>query len=145
VTDPAGETLDRLAADLPADQRGRFLELMRAGLAEFDPVVGPEDQVVEIEAAVEVPPGERLAAAEVFAAKRCAFTLGRRSGELLRAFAGGDDVVQPAEQLLAEIESSLSETSDDGIRRELGDYATECRFILSGGTGPNSLRGARLT
>src|SRR3954454_11739124 len=83
--DPVGETLDRLAADLPADQRGRFLELMRAGLAEFDPVVGPEDQVVEIEAAVEVPPGERLAAAEVCAAKRCAFTLGRRSGELLRA------------------------------------------------------------
>jgi len=144
VTDPAGETLDRLAADLPADQRGRFLELMRAGLAEFDPVVGPEDQVVEIEAAVEVPPGERLAAAEGFAAKRCAFTLGRRSGELLRAFAAGADVAQDAKRLLAEIETTLAETTDDAIRRELGDYATECRHILSGGTGPNSLRGGKL-
>src|SRR4051812_27963661 len=87
VTDLVGETLDRLAGELPSDQRERFVELMRAGLAEFDPVVGPEDQVVEIEAAVDVPPGERLAAAQRFAEKRRAFTLGRRSGELLQAFA----------------------------------------------------------
>jgi hypothetical protein len=144
VTDPVGETLDRLAAELPDGQRGRFLELMRAGLAEFDAVVGREDQVVEVEAAVDVPPGERLAAAERFAEKRRAFTLGRRSGDLLTAFAHGRDVGVEAQRLLADIETALAETSDDGVRRELGDYATECRYILSGGTGPNSLRGTKL-
>ncbi|SFK68978.1 hypothetical protein [Geodermatophilus ruber] len=144
MTDLVGGALDRLAADLPSDQRGRFLELMRTGLAEFDAVVGPEDQVVEIEAAADVPPGERLAAAERFAAKRRAFTLGRRSGELLTAFAEGRDVAADAERLLAEIETALAEMRDDGIRRELGDYATECRYVLSGGTGPNSPRGSKL-
>jgi hypothetical protein len=72
---------------LPSDQQERFRELMRAGLASFDAVVGLEDQAVEIEAAVDVPPGERLAAPERFAAKRRAFSLGRRSGELLSACA----------------------------------------------------------
>jgi hypothetical protein len=144
VTDPVGKTLDRLAAELPDGERGRFLDLMRAGLAEFDAVVGPDDQVVEIEAAVGVAPGERLAAAERFTEKRRAFTLGRRSGELLTAFADGRDVESDAEQLLAEVEAALAETSDEGIRRGLGGYATECRYVLSGGTGPNSSRGVKL-
>jgi hypothetical protein len=118
---------------------------MRAGLAEFDPVVGPDDLVVEIEAATDVPPGERLAAAARFAEQRRAFSLGRRSGELLRGFASGADVADEAERLLAEILAVLADVSDYGVRRELGDYATECRYILSGGTGPNSLRGTKLT
>jgi hypothetical protein len=45
---------------------------------------------------------------------------------------------------LTAIETALADTSDEGVRRELGDYATECRHTLSGGTGPNSLRGAKL-
>ena len=33
---------------------------------------------------------------------------------------------------------------DDARRRELGDYALEARFVLSGGAGPISLRGGKL-
>lgn len=142
--DPVEATLDRRAAELPEEQRGRFVELMRAGLAEFDPVVGPDDKVIEIEAATDVPPGERLAAAARFAEQRRAFSLGRRSGKLLCAFADGADVAGEAERLLAEILAVLADVSDYGVGQELGDYATECRYILSGGAGPNSLRGAKL-
>jgi hypothetical protein len=117
---------------------------VRAGLAEFDPVVGPDDKVIEIEAATDVPPGERLAAAARFAEQRRAFSLGRRSGELLRGFASGADVADEAERLLAAITSALAEVDAEDVRRELGDYATECRYILSRGTGPLSLRGSKL-
>jgi hypothetical protein len=142
--DPVEAALRRLAADLPPGHRPRFLELMRAGLAGFDPVVGPEDKVVEIEAATAVPPDRRLAAAERFASQRRAFTLGRRSWDLLRAFAAGHDVADEAERLLGDIRAAIRDERDADVRRELGDYATECRYVLSGGTGPNSLRGAKL-
>jgi hypothetical protein len=142
--DPVETALERLAADLPPGDRPRFLRLMRAGLAGFDPVVGPDDKVVEVEAAVGVPPDRRLAAAERFASQRRAFTLGRRSWELLRAFAAGHDVARQAERLLADVLSAIAGERHDDVRRELGDYATECRYILSGGTGPNSLRGSKL-
>jgi hypothetical protein len=142
--DPVEAALERLAADLPPGDRPRFRELVRSGLAEFDRVVGPDDKVVEIEAAMTVPPERRLAAAERFASQRRAFTLGRRSWELLRAFAAGHDVAREAERLLADVQAAVTEERHDDLRRELGDYATECRYVLSGGTGPNSLRGTKL-
>ncbi len=61
---------------------------------------------------------------------------GTSLGELLTAFADGRDVAADAARLLTEIQSALAKTGDDGIRRELGDYATECRYVVSGGTGP---------
>jgi hypothetical protein len=143
MTDPVAAALERRAADLPESERARFVALMREGLATFDPVLELEDKVVEIEAALDVPPGQRLAAAERFAAGRRAFVLGRRSWELLGAFARGADVRAQAEQLLAEILAAIDAEAHDDVRTDLGDYATECRYILSRGTGPNSLRGAK--
>jgi hypothetical protein len=142
---PVDEALQRAAADMPSADRDEFRHLMRAGLAEIDPAVGPEDLAIEIDAAVDVPPGDRMAAARRFAAERQAFSLGRRSGELLAAFSTGQDVVPEATALLTRITSAIDAGGDDDILRELGSYAIECRYILSGGTGPNSLRGAKLT
>lgn len=141
--DPVEAALERLAADVAPADRPRFRALMRAGLAGFDAVVGPDDKVVEIEAATAVPADRRLAAAQRFASERRAFTLGRRSWQLLRAFAAGDDVAGEAERLLGEIQAAIAEERHDDLRRDLGDFATECRYVLSGGTGPNSLRGAK--
>jgi hypothetical protein len=142
---PVDEALARAAADMPRGDRDEFQRLMRAGLAEIDPVVGPDDLAIEIDAAVDVPPGDRLAAARRFAADRRAFSLGRRSGELLTAFSAGQDVAAQAAALLTRITAAIDGGGDDDILRELGSYATECRYILSGGTGPTSLRGAKLT
>jgi hypothetical protein len=141
--DPVQTALERAADKLPPDDRPRFFDVMRTALATFDPVVGPEDRAVEITSALAVAPQERMAAAERFASHRRTFDFGRRSGELLQDFASGRDVAREARRLMDEILPVLEEELHEDVRRRLGDYLTECRYILSGGTGPNSLRGSK--
>lgn len=145
TADPVDAALERAAAELSDEDRQAFIRVMHEGLATFDAAVGPDDKVIEIEAALaDVAPSARLEAAERFASRRRVFVLGRRAGDLLRAFAAGEDVHAAAEALLDEIQAALEAETDEELRGQLGDHATECRYILSGGTGPNSLRGAKL-
>jgi hypothetical protein len=143
--DPVEEALDRAAAGLSAQDADRFRSLMRTGLSYFEPVVGPEDQAIEVAAVADVPKDQLLAAAARFAAERRAFALGKRSLALLQAFSHGDDVRADARDLLDEVLAALESEADEGVRHELGSYALECRYVLSGGTGPNSLRGAKVS
>ena len=124
-----------------------MIGLLRKGLADIDATVGADDLAVEIDAATAVPPADRLAAARRFAEQRRAFALGRRSWDLLRTFVSDRDRSQArssAQQLLSAVTEALGDTTDEQVRLELGDYALECRFVLSGGAGPVSLRGGKL-
>jgi hypothetical protein len=147
--DPVAAAIARATDDLPEADAGQVAELVRRGLADIDPVVGPEDLAVEVDAALDVPPADRVVAARRFAAHRRAVRLGRTSWELLRAFTAGTladrEASTRARELLADVEAAIDDAPDDGARRELGDYALEARYVLAGGAGPISLRGAKLT
>ena len=138
--DPVGDVLARAAADLTADEGDELRRLVREGLSEIDPVVGPDDLAIEIGVVARIPPSERLGWSRRFAAQRRSFTLLRRSFALLESFHRGADVTRQAEELLGEVEHVLEGDMDDDIRYELGDVALESCYILSGGTGPASLR-----
>jgi hypothetical protein len=143
--DPVEEALDRAASGLSPAEAEQFRSLMRTGLSYFEPVVGPEDRAIEIAAVAEVGKDQLLAAAARFAAERRAFALGKQSWALLHDFARGEDVQEPAQRLLDEVLAALESEPDEAVRRELGSFALECRYILSGGAGPNSLRGSKIS
>jgi len=142
---PVEEALDRAAEGLPPADAERFRSLMRTGLSYFEPVVGPEDQAIEVAAVADVPKDRLLAAAARFAAERRAFALGKRSLALLQAFTRGGDVQAETRDLLDEVLAAIESEPDEAVRHELGSYALECRYVLSGGTGPNSLRGSKIS
>ena len=162
--DPVTAAIGRATAGLPDADAKAVDDLVRRGLADIDPVVGPDDLAIEIDAALAGPPAGRVDAARRFAAHRRAFRLGRRSWELLTAYVAGAvtdrEAVARARELLADIDAALDAggtpegigkaadkgrgPDDDARRRELGDYALEARFVLSGGAGPISLRGGKL-
>jgi hypothetical protein len=145
-SDPVGEAIRRAVDGLPADDAERIRSAMLSGLAEFDPaVVGPDDQAIEVSAALDVPPEQRPAAADRFAAERRAFTLGAEAWRLLESFESGGDVAAETGALLARIEQALDAERLDDVRRSLAEYAMECRWILAGGHGPTSVRAAKLS
>jgi hypothetical protein len=118
---------------------------MNDALATFDPaVVTPADQAIEIDAALDVPLADRVAAARRYASQRSAFILGQRSGELLQRFAADGTVTDDATDLLADVLLALDREPHDDIRRELGGYALECRYLLAGGSGPTTTRGQKI-
>lgn len=145
--DPVTAAIARATAGLSAADTREVADRIRQGLADIDPVVEPDDLAIEVDDALDVPPGDRVAAARRFAAHRRAFGLGRRSWALLEAFIAGDlaDPGPDAAALLADVEDAIDATADQDIRYQLGDYALEARYVLSGGAGPISLRGAKLT
>lgn len=141
------QSLQRAAQGVPGGQVDDVLRLLRAGLDEIDDTVGADDLAVEIDAATAVPPAERLSAARRFADQRRAVTLGRRAWDLLGAFVSDRNdstLMTAAQQLLSEVTDALGEITDEQVRLELGNYALECRYMLSGGAGPVSLRGGKL-
>lgn len=138
--DPVEAVLDRASTGLALAEQHELRRLVGEGLADIDPVVGRDDLAVEVGAVARIPPGERVSWARRFANERRAFRLSRRSFELLEAFHRGADVAGEARDLLTEAESVLERDLDEDIRYQLGDVALECRYILSGGTGPASLR-----
>ena len=144
--DPVEAALDRAAAGLDPDDRATVVDLLRAGLAELGPGLDSADLAIEIDAATAVPVERRLDAARRFAAVHVVRRLLRNSFELVRAFRRGDDVDDVARALLAEIETVLARDDlDDELRLDLADGALECRYVLSGGTGPVSLRARKAT
>ncbi len=142
--DPVGDAIARALTGVPEADRAQVRDDLRDGLISIGPTVAPDDLAIEVDAAMAVAPIERPAAAVRFAEHHRATALGRRSWELLTRFSRGDDVVDATAALLEDIRTTIDGTRDDATRRDLGSYATECRFILSGGTGANSLRGSKL-
>jgi hypothetical protein len=143
--DPVVEALDRATADVGDADAQEIRRLMRAALAMFDPsVVTPADQAIEVDAALDVPVRSRVAAARRYAAERSAFALGQRSADLLRRFAAGATVADDAADLLADVLAALDREPHDDVRRELGGYAMECRYLIAGGSGPITTRGAKI-
>jgi hypothetical protein len=146
--DPVAAAIGRATSGLPDATAREVADLVRQGLADIDPTVGPDDLAIEIDAALDVPPADRTDAARRFAAHRRAFLLGRRSWELLRAFTAGSltdrEATARARELLADVDAAIDATDDERGRRALGDYALEARYILAGGAGPISLRGGKL-
>lgn len=138
--DPVDAVLDRASTGLALDDQQEIRRFVREGLADIDPVVGRDDLAIELGVVARIPPDERVRWARRFADERRAFRLSRRSFELLEAFHRGTDVAGEARDLLAEVETVLERDLDEDIRYQLGDVALECRYILSGGTGPASLR-----
>lgn len=145
--DPVTGAIARATAGLSDADTREVADRIRQGLADIDPVVEPDDLAIEVDAALDVPPGDRVAAARRFAAHRRAFSLSRRSWALLEAFTAGDlaDPWSDAAALLADVEDAIGATADRDIRYQLADYALEARYVLSGGAGPISLRGVKLT
>lgn len=145
TADPVAEALDRATSGLDDDAAADVRRLMALALAEFDAaVVTPEDQAVEVDAALAVPPRERLAAARHYVAVRRTFTLGRRAGDLLVRFAAGDSVSAEAGELLTEVTAMLEQEPPEDVREDLSGYALECRYIQSDGEGPLTTRGTKL-
>lgn len=145
TADPVAEALDRATADVGDADAQEIRHLMRGALAMFDQdVVTPADQAIEVDAALDVPVSSRVAAARQYASVRSAFALGQRSAELLRRFAAGETVAGDAAGLLADVLAALGREPHDGVRRELGGYALECRYLMAGGTGPLTTRGAKI-
>ena len=145
--DPLERALAKAAQGVPDGRVDELLMLLRKGLAEIDSSVGADDLAVEIDTATAVPPADRLRAARRFAEQRRAFSLGRRSWDLLRAFVSDRDssgLPETASKLLTDVTDAIGEFTDEQLRTELGSYALECRYVLSGGAGPVSLRGGKL-
>jgi hypothetical protein len=146
--DAVGAAIARAVAGLSVEDAAEVRRAVGDGLADIDPAVGPEDLAIEIDAALDVPIAERVAAARRFASHRRAVRLARRSWELLSAFAAGEIPASAASararDLLADVDAAIAAAPDEATRYRLGDYALEARFVLSGGAGPISLRGAKL-
>ena len=99
-----------------------------------------------------IPPAERLEWARDYAVRQEVLRLSRDAWRLLQQFntrsLPGKDLEQRATALLDEVskfdQGRLKKASLSELRYDLGDVEIECRFILSGGKGPVSLRGGKL-
>jgi hypothetical protein len=152
VSDPVADEIARATEGLTESDASEFESHVRSGLDHVGPAATPEGLAAEVTQAADVPPGERVRWARQFEAKQEVRQLSGRSWRLLEDFKAGarppDDLRSDASALLEEARSfDLSRLDDpelEELRYELGDVEMECRFVLSGGTGPVSLRGGKL-
>ena len=125
---------------------------MRAGLRRIGEEAPPEALAEEVKQAEAIPPAERLEWARDYAVRQEVLRLSRDAWRLLQQFntrsLPGKDLEQRATALLDEVskfdQARLKKASLSELRYDLGDVEIECRFILSGGKGPVSLRGGKL-
>lgn len=137
-------------AGLSSTEAARFESLVQDGLRTMDGEQAGDDLAAEIRPARTLPPAKRLAWAREFAVKGRVSSLNQRAWRLIQAYRTGSrpqaDLRREAAALQDELNAvDLSELSADARRRQqklLGEAKTECRYILSDGKGPTSLRAA---
>jgi hypothetical protein len=152
VSDPVSKGIARATEGLGETEAKEFETLVREGLGHIGPGATEEGLAAEVAQATDVPPGERVPWARKFEAKQRVRELSGRAWRLLEDFKAGDrppdDLRSEASALLEEARSfDLSRLDDpelEDLRYDIGDVEMECRFVLSGGQGPVSLRGGKL-
>ncbi len=152
VADPVGAAIARATAGLPPGAAAKFEASMRAGLGQIGEEAPPEALAEEVKQAEAIPPAERLEWASDFAVRQEVRRLSRAAWNLLQQFktksVAQEEVKRNAAALLEEVrkfdQGRLKKASLSELRYDLGDAELECRFILSGGKGPVSLRGGKL-
>jgi hypothetical protein len=152
VADPVGQAIARATSGLAPGDAAKFEAAMRAGLRQIGEEAPPEALAEEVKQAEAIPPAERLEWARDFAVRQEVRRLSRSAWSLLQQFKArslpSKDLEQAANALLEEVrgfdQGRLRKASLRELRYDLGDAEIECRFILSGGKGPVSLRGGKL-
>jgi hypothetical protein len=152
VADPVGEAIARATSGLSGGDAAKFEAAMRAGLSQIGEEAPPEALAEEVKQAEAIPPAERLEWARDYAVRQEVGRLSRDSWNLLQQFKArslpAKELEQRATALLEEArkfdQGRLKKASLNELRYDLGDVEIECRFILSGGKGPVSLRGGKL-
>jgi hypothetical protein len=147
-----GQAIARATSGLSGGDAAKFEVAMRAGLSHIGEEAPPEALAEEVKQAEALPPAERLEWARDYAVRQEVRRLSRDAWSLLQQFKGrslpGKDLEQRATALLDEVrkfdQGRLKKASLSDLRYDLGDVEIECRFILSGGKGPVSLRGGKL-
>ena len=152
VADPVGEAIARATSGLSHGDAAKFEAAVRAGLDQIGKDVPPQGLAEEVKLAEAIPHPERLEWARDFAVRQEVRRLNRSAWNLIQQFKTrglpSEEVQQKARALLEEVQSfdlgRLKKASLSELRYDLGDAEIECRFILSGGKGPVSLRGGKL-
>lgn len=152
VADPVARAIARATSGLAPGDAAKFEAAMRAGLDQIGKEAPPEALAEEVKQAEAIPPGQRVEWARDFAVRQEVLRLSRSAWNLLRQFKAKSlpaaDLEQAATALLAEVrgfdQGRLQKPSLSELRYDLGDAEIECRFILSGGHGPVSLRAGKL-
>ena len=152
VADPVGEAIAQATSGLAPSDAAKFEAAMRAGLDQIGKEAPPEALAEEVKQAEAIPPAERLEWARDYAARQEVRRLSRDAWNLLQQFKArslpSEELKQRANALLDEAtkfdQGRLKKASLSELRYDLGDVEIECRFILSGGKGPVSLRGGKL-
>ena len=152
VADPVGEAIARATSGLSRGDAVKFDAAVRAGLDQLGAEVPAEALAEEVREAEAVPLMERLEWAKDFATRQEVRRLSRSAWNLLEEFKArslpSGELKQRASALLDEVRKfdlgRLKKASLSELRYDLGDAEIECRFILSDGKGPVSLRGGKL-
>jgi len=153
IADPVGQAIARATSGLAPGDAAKFEVAMRAGLGQIGEEAPPEALAEEVKQAEAIPPAERLEWARDFAVRQEVRRLSRNAWNLMQQFKArslpSKDLEQAATALLEEVrgfdQGRLRKANLRELRYDLGDAEIECRFILSGGKGPVSLRGGKLT
>jgi hypothetical protein len=144
VADPVGQAIARATSGLAPGDAAKFEAAMRAGLRQIGEEAPPEALAEEVKQAEAIPPAERLEWARDFAVRQEVRRLSRSAWSLLQQFKARSLPSKDLEQVRGFDQGRLRKASLRELRYDLGDAEIECRFILSGGKGPVSLRGGKL-
>jgi hypothetical protein len=150
VDDPLEDAIGQAMQGLDDRDASEFRRLVREGLEHLDTTAPPEFIArEEIAPAAALAPDERLAWAQEFALTPSVRRLNQRAWQLVTDLQDGNrnpaELAAEAEGLLGEVQSvDLSPLDGEGLRRVQrlrNEAIADINYVISGGTGPASLRG----